>query len=267
MNSIDLFLPLLSEDHGVPPQQTLINVTIAIGDSSIPSFATFDQVLLKYSRPKFLGLAFGLTILIITVLLFISLIIICFCLRRHRRRHQAAIIARKQLLCSSSQHLTSSGSTTTTNTGSSTSMEHQILSSIIPIRTNFAEEKFYDQHSSHSYNGKIDCLLSQVHPTNSSGNLLVDSSSPESRTYKILHVPQDNEHFRRYFPQEKVDNHSSDLGYHGSYETASTSSPSQISMPRSYILHSLPDFVTKCKTVSEGFLVEMNVDGSDEDAR
>lgn len=29
----------------------------------------------------------------------------------------------------------------------------------------------------------------------------------------------------------------------------------------------LPDFVTKCKTVSEGFLVEMNVDGSDEDAK
>jgi hypothetical protein len=33
------------------------------------------------------------------------------------------------------------------------------------------------------------------------------------------------------------------------------------------MVNQLPDFVTRCKNVSEGFLVEMNVDGSDEDAR
>lgn len=72
-----------------------------------------------------------------------------------------------------------------------------------------------------------------------------------------------------YYQQEKVDNHSSDLGYHGSYETGSSSSPSssQISIRRSYMINQLPDFVTKCKSVNDGYLVEMNVDGSDEDPR
>ncbi len=70
-----------------------------------------------------------------------------------------------------------------------------------------------------------------------------------------------------YYQQEKVDNHSSDHGYHGSYETGSSSASSQISIRRSYMVNQLPDFVTRCKSVNEGFLVEMNVDGSDEDAR
>jgi hypothetical protein len=95
----------------------------------------------------------------------------------------------------------------------------------------------------------------------------VDTSSPESRTYKILHIPQDHAHCLPYYPEERGDNHSSDLGYHGSYETGSSSSPSQGSMPRVFMVHRLPDFVTKCKSVSDGCLVEMNVDGSDEDAR
>jgi hypothetical protein len=33
------------------------------------------------------------------------------------------------------------------------------------------------------------------------------------------------------------------------------------------MFNQLPDFVTKCKSLSEGFIVEMNVDGSDEDGR
>jgi len=93
----------------------------------------------------------------------------------------------------------------------------------------------------------------------------VDNSSPESRTYKILHIPQDNEYYMNYYQHEKVDNHSSDHGYHGSYETGSSSS--QMSSRRSYMVNKLPDFVTRCKSVSGGFLVEMNVDGSDEDPR
>jgi hypothetical protein len=98
------------------------------------------------------------------------------------------------------------------------------------------------------------------------GKSFVDNTSPESRTYKILHIPQDNEYFMHY--HEKVDNHSSDHGYHGSYETGSSSSlSSQMSIRRSYMVNQLPDFVTKCRSVNEGFLVEMNVDGSDEDSR
>jgi hypothetical protein len=99
-------------------------------------------------------------------------------------------------------------------------------------------------------------------------NLLVDSTTPESRTYKILHIPQENAYYMNGYYHERVDNHSSDLGYHGSYETGSSSSPSsQMSVRRSYMVNQLPDFVTRCKSVSGGFLVEMNVDGSDEDAR
>ena len=79
----------------------------------------------------------------------------------------------------------------------------------------------------------------------------------------------------RYYQQEKVDNHSSDHGYHGSYETGTSSSssaslsptPSQMSIRRWYMINQLPLFVTKCKSVNEGFLVEMNVDGSDEEPR
>lgn len=71
-----------------------------------------------------------------------------------------------------------------------------------------------------------------------------------------------------YFQQEKLDNRGSDQGYHGSNETgSSSSSESQISIHRVYMINQLPDFVKKCKTVNEGFLIEMNVDGSDEDAR
>lgn len=71
-----------------------------------------------------------------------------------------------------------------------------------------------------------------------------------------------------YYQQEKIDNHSSDHGYHGSNETGSSSSTSsEMSIRRSYMVNQLPDFVTKCKSVNEGFFIEMNVDGSDEDQR
>ncbi|CAF3609964.1 unnamed protein product [Rotaria sordida] len=249
INQISLFkLKILLEDYGIPSQQTIINLIIAIGDSSIPSFSTFEKVQLKYSRPRTIGLILGLIVLIITFGLFLCIIITCILLRKHRRRHQAAIIARSKLLCSSSQQLTSSGSTATTNTTSSLSIEHQQIASIIQIKPTYRHEKYYDQHSSQSYT--------------------VDTSSPESRTYRILHVPEDNEYYMHYYQQEKIDNHSSDHGYHGSNETgSSSSSSSHISMRRSYVVNQLPDFVTRCKSVNGGFLIEMNVDGSDEDAR
>ncbi|CAF3943785.1 unnamed protein product [Rotaria sp. Silwood2] len=248
INEISLFeLKILLEDNGIPSQQTIIHLIIAIGDSLITSFSTFEKVQLKYSRPRAIGLILGLTVLIITLGLFLCIIITCILLQKHRRRHQAAIIARNKLLCSSSQQLTSSGSTATTNTTSS-SIEHQHIANIVQIKPTHWHEKYYDQHSSNSFT--------------------VDTSSPESRTYRILHIPQDNEYYMRYYQQEKVDNHSSDHGYHGSNETGSSSSPSsQISIRRSYMVNQLPDFVTRCKSVNGGFLVEMNVDGSDEDAR
>ncbi|UJR20569.1 hypothetical protein I4U23_023695 [Adineta vaga] len=241
INQISLFqLQILLEDHGFPSQQTLVNVAIAIGDSTIPAFSTFEKVLFKYSQPKSIGLILGLVVLIITILLFLCLMITCILLRRHRRRHQAAIIARNKLLCTSSQQLTSSGST---NTTSSFSIEHQQIANIVQIKP-----IYYNRRSSDSYT--------------------VNTSSPESQTYKILHIPQDNEYYLNYYHHEKIDNHSSDLGYHGSYETGSSSSPSsQISTRRSCMVKQLPDFVTKCKSVNGGFLVEMNVDGSDEDRR
>ncbi|CAF3481778.1 unnamed protein product [Rotaria sp. Silwood1] len=248
INEISLFkLKILLEDNGMPSQQTIIDLIIAIGDSSIPSFSTFEKIQLKYSRSKAIGLILGLTVLIITCGLFLCIFITCILLRKHRRQHQAAIITRNKLLCSSSQQLTSSGSTATTNTTTS-SIEHQHIANIVQIKPVYLREKYYDRHSSNSYT--------------------VDTSSPESRTYRILHIPQDNEYYMHYYQQEKIDNHSSDHGYHGSNETGSSSSPSsQISMRRSYMVNQLPDFVTRCKSVNGGFLVEMNVDGSDEDAR
>jgi hypothetical protein len=99
---------------------------------------------------------------------------------------------------------------------------------------------------------------------------LVHSSSSESRTYNILHIPIDNKY---YHEKEKSDDASCDHGYHESYQTgsSSTSSPEQFSSEipicRDYMFNQLPYFVTKCKSLSEGFMIEMNVDGSDEDAR
>jgi len=99
---------------------------------------------------------------------------------------------------------------------------------------------------------------------------LVDSSSPESHTYKILHIPVD----LHCYEKEKVDNISSDHGYHESYQTGSPSSSSaseqfssRISIRRDYRFNQLPNFVTKCKSLGDGFMIEMNVDGSDEDGR
>jgi hypothetical protein len=51
---------------------------------------------------------------------------------------------------------------------------------------------------------------------------LVNCSTPESHTYKILHVPLD----MHYYEKDKVDNISSDHGYHESYQTGSSSSSS-----------------------------------------
>lgn len=93
---------------------------------------------------------------------------------------------------------------------------------------------------------------------------LVSSSTPESDTYKILHIPM-----LRHDDDDK-DRSSSDHGYQGSYQTRSPSSTSteQISTRRdSLFVHQLPHFVTRCKSLTDGFIIEMNVDGSDEDAR
>lgn len=230
------------EDYGQPVRRTRVEVIVAIGDSSIPSFSTFEKVQLKYSQPRSVALVLGLIVLAITVILFLCLLFTWILLRKHRRNHQAAILARKQLLCSSSQQLTSSGSTTTT-----TSVEQAPIAHIVQIKPHYWDEKLYDQRSSYTY---------------------TDSTTPESRTYKILHVPRENAYYMNYFHREKVDNHSSDHGYQGSYETgSSTSSSSQLSIRRSYLVNQLPEFVTKCQTVSGGFLVEMNVDGSDEERK
>ena len=203
----------------------------------------------KYSQPKSVGLVLGLIILTITIFLFFCVLLTWILLRKHRRNHQAALLARKQILCSSSQQLTSSGSTTTT-----TSVEQHpppTVANIVQLKpTTYWDEKFYDQRSSY---------------TNT------DSTTPESRTYKILHLPRENAYYMNYYHhhhQEKVDNQSSDHGYQGSYETgSSTSLSSQLSIRRSYLVNQLPEFVTKCRSVSGGFLVEMNVDGSDEDPK
>ena len=66
--------------------------------------------------------------------------------------------------------------------------------------------------------------------------------------------------------KEKIDDISCDHGYHESYQTSSLSE-SEISVRRDHMANQLPYFVTKCKTLGESFMIEMNVDGSDEDAR
>ncbi len=154
ITQISLFkLKVLTEDYGTPSLQTIINLNIAIGDSSIPAYSTFEKVELKYSHPKSIGLIIGLIVLITTFILFLCIIITCILLRKHRRDHQAAILARNKLLCSSSQQLTSSGSTTTTNTTSSSSIEHQQTANIIQIKPTYWDEKYYDRRASYSYNG------------------------------------------------------------------------------------------------------------------
>ncbi|CAF4447620.1 unnamed protein product, partial [Adineta steineri] len=117
----------------------------------------------------------------------------------------------------SSQQLTSSGST---NTTSSSSIENQQIANIVQIKP-----IYYDRRTSNSFT--------------------VNTSSPESQTYKILHIPHDNEYYMNYYQHEKVDNHSSDHGYHGSYETSasssSTASSAQMSVRHSYLVNQLPD--------------------------
>lgn len=94
---------------------------------------------------------------------------------------------------------------------------------------------------------------------------VVNSPSPESDTYKILHIPIDMQNYEK----DKIDDISCDHGYHESYQTGSPSSSesdrfsSQMSIRRDQ----LPYFVTKCKSLSDGFIIEMNVDGSDEDTK
>ena len=149
-----VYILYFTEDYGEPSQQTIINLTVAIGDSSISSYSTFEKVQLKYIRPKSIGLTLGLIVLCITFGLFLCIILICALLRQHRRRHQAAIMTRNKLLCSSTPQLTSSGSTATTNTTSSTT-EHQQIANIVQIKPTYSTDRYYDRHSTNFYNGKI----------------------------------------------------------------------------------------------------------------
>ncbi|CAF0747805.1 unnamed protein product [Adineta steineri] len=238
IHQICLFtLKILLEDYGYPSQHNLIQINIAFGDSLNSYYSSFDKIQLyfdkKSSHTNYFAFIFAIIILTITFIFLISIIIICILIRQHRQRHKAAIISRNKLLCSSSQQLTTSNSTVTT----SSSIEHQQI-----IRTSYWNEKsFIDQH-------------------------LVNNSSPQSHTYKILHIPIDSQCYEK----EKIDDISCDHGYHESYQTGS-SSPEQclsdVSNHQDYMFKQLPFFVTKCKTLGDGFMVEMNVDGSDEDGR
>ncbi|CAF3314292.1 unnamed protein product [Rotaria socialis] len=246
INQICLFkLRILLEDYGYPSQQTLIEINIAFGNSLDSRYSSFENVQTffqeKNSDMNYFAFIFGLTVLIITFIFLISVMIICILIRQQHQRHKAAIISRNKLLCSSSQQLTTSDSTVTSNTTSS-SIEHQQI-----IRAPYSNERSY------------------MNP-----RLSINCSTPESHTYKILHVPLD----MHYYEKDKVDNISSDHGYHESYRTgssSSSSSPEQCSTEnytrQDHKFNQLPYFVTKCKSLSEGFIVEMNVDGSDEDTR
>ncbi|CAF3933894.1 unnamed protein product [Rotaria sp. Silwood1] len=245
INQICLFkLKILLEDYGYPSKQTLIEINIAFGNSFDSQYSSFDKIEKffhnKSSSTNYFAFIFGLTVLIITFLFLISIMIISIFIRQQHQRHKASIISRNKLLCSSSQQLTTSDSTVASNITSS-SIEHQQV-----IRPPCSNEKSFITE-----------------------RLSINCSSPESHTYKILHVPIDlhcNE-------KEKIDNISCDHGYHESYQTGSSSpsSPEQYSsensIRRDYMFNQLPYFVTKCKSLSEGFIVEMNVDGSDEDTR
>lgn len=248
INQISFFnLQILLEDYGYPSKQTIIHIEIAFGDLLNIKYSTFEKIQLffqeKQTENNSFILIFSLIVLIITVIFLISIIILCLCIRKHQQRNKTAIISRNKLLCSSSQQLTTSNSTVTTNTRS-LSMDNQ---QIIRIPPYWNEKSLIDQSSS-----------------------INSSSSPESDTYKILHIPIDMD----YYEKDKIDNISCDHGYHESYQTGSPSSleseqysSSHLSIRRDYKFNQLPDFVTKCKTLSEGFIVEMNVDGSDEDTR
>jgi len=138
INQISIFkLRILLEDYGYPSQQTLIQITIAFGDSLNSRYSSFDKIQSffdeKNSQTNYFAFVFGLTLLIITFIFLVSIIIICILIRQHRRRHKAAIISRNKLLCSSSQQLTTSNSTVTSNTTSS-SIDHQ---QIIRVRFEF----------------------------------------------------------------------------------------------------------------------------------
>ena len=245
ITEISLFkLRILLEDYGYPSQQNLLQITIAFGDLFNSRYSSFEKIELffeeKYSYTNYFAFVFGLAILIITFFCLISIMIICLCIRQHRRRQKTAIISRNKILCSSSQQLTTSDSTVTSN---------------IPSCWN--EKSFIDQQRSSSSLLK-DFILNKFFIL----FILGDSSSPESHTYKILHIPVDVGSYEK----DKIDDISCDHGYHESYQTSSLSE-SDVSIRREYMVNQLPYFVTKCKTLNEGFMIEMNVDGSDEDAR
>jgi len=235
ITQISLFkLRILIEDYGYPSQQTLIEIRIGFGNLFNPRYSSFEKLELffeeKYSYTNYFAFIFGLAILIITFFVFILIMIICFCIRQHRRRQKTAIISRNKILCSSSQQLTTSDS-------------------IIP--------SFTDQHSSSLF--KINSIFKRK---TYFVFFLVNSSSSESHTYKILHIPVDINSYEK----EKVDDISCDHGYHKSYQTSSLSEL-EVSIRREYIVNQLSYFVTKFKIFNEDFMNEMNVDENDEDVR
>lgn len=257
IEAISLFkLQIFVEDHGSPSQTNSISISIAVGDRTNPAYSSFEKIQQLFeeqqSHTNQFAFLFGLTLLILTFICLISMLISCLLIRQHHRRRQAALIARKQLLCVSTQQLTTSDSTTS-------SLEHQ--------QTLFPAPSWNTRASIDRYSSGwlIECFSA------ADAHLLFSfdvgqSHSPASHTYKILHVPVQYE-------KDRSDQLSCDHGYHGSTQTRSPSSTStealssQTSVRRDSLVNQLPYFVIKCKTLSAGdTMIEMNVDGSDEDA-
>lgn len=137
INQICLFkLRILLEDYGYPSQQTLIEINVAFGNLLDPRYSSFENIEKffeeKISDTNNIALILGLTVLIITFILLMSITVICILFRRQNQRHKAAIISRNRILCLSSQQLTTSDSTVTSNTTSS-SIEHQQILRVIVL--------------------------------------------------------------------------------------------------------------------------------------
>ncbi|CAF1253459.1 unnamed protein product, partial [Didymodactylos carnosus] len=200
VDKISLFkLQILLEDCGSPPQRSLVILTIGFGDSIINSVETVQAVIIEIehsrARPTYIGLILGLTVLCILFLFLMFISILC-AIRKHRRRRQLqnlltlkqndgeqhrSVVSKflnSQLTPSTSS---ASSSTATTNESGNEGKERYYQNQKIIVRT-CDQDRWEEKDSTISSNSQ------EKGSTSYNG----DTSSPESRTYKILHLPNTN---------------------------------------------------------------------------
>ncbi|CAF0797531.1 unnamed protein product [Didymodactylos carnosus] len=204
VDKISLFkLRIVLEDSGSPSQRSLVTLTIGIGDSIIKSIDNVQSVISEIehlrARPTYISLILGLTVLCILFLFFMFVSIFC-AMRHHRQRRQQ----RRNLLklkhndgeqnhsgiskffCSQlTPSISSESSSTATTDGSGNDDKHHHDQNQKVIIRASDQDRWDEKESTISANSQEKYSMSYND----------DSASPESRTYKILHLPYSNENY------------------------------------------------------------------------